>query len=443
MNYSFPKGFVWGAATAAYQIEGAWQEDGKGESIWDRFSHTPGKVAEGHTGDVACDHYHRWPEDIELMGRLGLKAYRFSTAWTRVLPAGRGPVNGRGLDFYERLVDGLLRAGIEPFLTLYHWDLPQALQEEGGWENRDTAGAFADYAAVMVKRLGDRVKYWTTLNEPGVTAFEGNLRGKHAPGNMDPRIAYQVAHNLMAAHGMAVQAIRAIGPGLQVGIVLDLWGQEPASDAPEDIAAARQAWETSQTIFLDPLFRGHYPPIAYEVAGENMPEVRDGDMALIAQRLDYLGINYYSRNLYNAQRQVTPVPGSEYTAMGWEVSAPTLRRILTRIHQDYRLPPIYITENGAAYQDEVSADGRIHDARRLEYVKNHLIQTKLAMEEGVDVRGYFVWSLMDNFEWSHGYTRPFGIVHVDFETRERIVKDSGEWYARVIEEGEVTGGSDG
>jgi len=428
----FPNNFLWGAATASYQIEGAWNEDGKGESIWDRFCHTPGKIEDNSTGDVACDHYHRYLDDIALMRRLGLKAYRFSTSWGRVLPGGRGPLNLRGLDFYDRLVDSLLAANIEPFLTLYHWDLPQVLQDEGGWENRNTCHAFADYAALMVKRFGDRVRYWTTFNEPSVVAFDGNLAGEHAPGIQDPRVAFQVVHHLLVAHGLAVQAIRAIDPKLQVGIVLNLWNSEPATDSPEDIAAAEAAWQKSDAIFPDAIFKAQYPPLVYEMVGENMPKIQDGDFALASQKLDYLGLNSYSRNLVSANGNINPVPGSEYTEMGWEVCAPALRRLLVRINNDYRLPPIYITENGASFQDEVSPDGKVHDARRLDYLKQHFLQTRLAMQDGVDVRGYFVWSLLDNFEWGHGYTKRFGIVRVDYETQERIVKDSGEWYANVI-----------
>ncbi|MEW6401383.1 MAG: GH1 family beta-glucosidase [Chloroflexota bacterium] len=432
MAYNFPINFLWGAATAAYQIEGAWNEDGKGESIWDRFSHTPGKVENGDTGDIACDHYHRLQEDIALMRYLGLKAYRFSTSWPRVLPNGRGPVNVRGLDFYDRLVDAILEAGIQPFLTLYHWDLPQALQDEGGWENRSVCYAFADYAALMVKRLGDRVKHWTTFNEPGVVAFVGNEEGRHAPGVKDLKIAYQVAHNLMVAHGLAVQAIRAIDANLQVGIVLDLWNQEPESDSPEAIAAAERAWQVRPTTFLHPLFRGHYHAAVYEVAGDSMPKIQAGDLALIAQRLDFLGINNYSRHVHNAQGKIARVAGAEYTEMGWEVCAPALRNLLNRINQDYRLPPVYITENGAAFKDEVSADGKVHDERRLEYLKQNFTQVHHAMQDGVDIRGYFVWSLLDNFEWAHGYSKRFGLVHVNYETQERIVKQSGEWYREVI-----------
>ncbi len=409
MNYKYPPNFLWGSATASYQVEGAWNEDGKGKSIWDRFSHTPGKIEDRSTGDVACDHYHRYQEDIALMRGLGLKAYRFSTAWPRVLPAGRGRVNLPGLDFYDRLVDALCAANIEPFLTLYHWDLPQALQDEGGWMNRDTCHTFADYAALMVKRLGDRVKYWTTFNEPSVVMIDGHLVGAHAPGIQDPKTAYQVGHHLMVAHGLAVQAMRAVKPDLNAGIVLNLWPADPASDSPEDQAAAEATWQKYQTLFLDCLFKGHYPLAAYNLAGENMPKVQPGDMALIAQKLDFLGVNYYSRNLVSAQGSIHPVPGSEYTEMGWEVCAPALRRLLNKINNEYRLPPIYITENGAAFKDEVSPDGKVHDARRLDYLKNHFIQTRLAMQDGVDVRGYFVWSLMDNFEWGHGYTKRFGL----------------------------------
>ncbi|MBN1452146.1 MAG: beta-glucosidase [Anaerolineales bacterium] len=436
--YQFPSKFLWGAATAAYQIEGAWKEDGKGESIWDRFSHTPGKIANGDTGDTACDHYHRYQDDVALMQRLGLKAYRFSTAWTRVLPAGRGRINLPGLDFYDRLVDALCAANIEPFLTLYHWDLPYSLHEKGGWANRNTAYAFADYAALMVKRLGDRVTCWTTFNEPSVVMFDGYLVGEHAPGIQDPKTAYQVGHNLLLAHGLAVQAMRGIASHLEYGIVLNQWGQEPASDDPADIAAAQAAWDIREPLFLDAIFKGHYPPQIYDLVGDNMPAVKDGDMAIIAQKLDYLGLNYYSRNLFNAEGQIDPVPGSEYTEMGWEVCAPALRRLLNKINNKYDLPPIYITENGAAFKDEVTPDGKVHDERRLDYLRQHFIQTRLAMQDGVDVRGYFVWSLLDNFEWAHGYTKRFGLIRVDYETQERIVKDSGEWYSHLIASNAVT-----
>ena len=437
MAHKFPHNFLWGAATASYQIEGAWNEDGKGESIWDRFSHTPGKISDHSTGDIACDHYHQYQDDIVLMRQLGLKAYRFSISWPRILPTGRLILNPKGMDFYDRLVDALCAANIQPFITLYHWDLPQALQDEGGWENRNTCHAFADYAAIMAKRLGDRVKYWATFNEPSVVALDGNLVGEHAPGLQEPRIAFQVAHHLMVAHGLATQAIRSVNPDLNIGIVLNLWGADAASDNPADVAAANAAWERSETHFLDPIFKGHYPPFLFKLLGDNFPKVQDGDLALIAQELDILGINFYSRNLITANGNIDPVPDSEYTEMGWEVCAPALRRLLNRINREYQLPPIYITENGAAFKDEVSADGKVHDPRRLDYLKNHFIQTRLAMQDGVDVRGYFVWSLLDNFEWGHGYTKRFGIIRVDYETQERIIKDSGEWYADVIRKNAV------
>jgi beta-glucosidase len=431
-TYTFPDGFLWGAASAAYQIEGAWKEDGKGESIWDRFSHTPGKIADGSSGDVACDHYRRYEQDVAFMRRLGFKAYRFSTAWPRVLPLGRGRINSPGLDFYDRLVDALCAADIEPFLTLYHWDLPQALHEAGGWGGRDTCQAFADYATLMVKRLGDRVRRWTTFNEPGVIAFEGYLLGDHAPGIRDPKVAYQVAHNLLVAHGLATQAIRAAGRDLEVGIVLNLWPQEAASADPADVAAAEAAWQRGEALFLDAVFKGHYPAAILDFIGPNRPKIHDGDMALIAQQLDFLGINYYSRIVHSANGTIEPVPGSQYTDMGWEICAPALRRLLVRIQRDYRLPPLYITENGAAFPDEVAPDGNVHDGRRLEYLKRHFIETRLAMQDGVDVRGYFVWSFTDNFEWAYGFSKRFGLIRVDYETQERMLKDSGEWYASVI-----------
>jgi beta-glucosidase len=439
-NVRFPVNFVWGAASASYQIEGAWNEDGRGESIWDRFSHTAGKTNNGDTGDQACDHYHRYPEDIALMRQLGLKAYRFSTSWSRVLPSGRGPVNIAGLDFYDRLVDGLLGANITPYITLHHWDLPQALYDNGGWANRDTLHYFADYAALMVKTLGDRIRAWTTFNEPGVMAYNGYVDGEHAPGVKDDwKMAAQVTHNLMVAHGLAAQAIRATRPGLDVGIVLSQWAIDPASEDPADIAAADHAWHSRDTSFLHPIFRGYYHPLWVQAAGDKMPEIQPGDMALIAQKLDFLGINFYSRTVIGAQGAVSPIPGSEYTEMGWEVCAPSFRRLLNRINNEYQVPPIYITENGAAFQDVITPDGRIHDERRIDYLRQHFTQVRLAMQDGVDVRGFFVWSLTDNFEWGHGFSKRFGLIHIDYATQKRTVKDSGDWYAKVIASHQVTG----
>ena len=437
-SYKFPHNFLWGAATASYQIEGAWNEDGKGESIWDRFSHTPGRIEDNSTGDVACDHYHRYLDDIALMRRIGLKAYRFSVSWSRILPAGFGRVNLAGLDFYDRLTDALLAANIEPFITLHHWDYPQVLYEKGGWTNRDNLHYFADYAAIVSKRLGDRISKWTTFNEPGVIAWDGYVSGEHAPGEQDGPKAWQVTHNLMVAHGLAVQAIRGVDPRLQVGIVLSQWGLDPATDDPADIASAEHAWNAGDTAFLHPIFTGHYHPEMADAFEGALPEIGSGDMALIAQKLDFLGINSYSRGVISAtEGRLDHIPGSEYTEMGWEVCAPAFRRMLNKINRDYRLPPIYITENGAAFKDEVTPDGKIHDARRLDYLRQHFIQVRLAMQDGVDIRGYFVWSLMDNFEWGHGFTKRFGIIRVDYETQQRTLKESGEWYADVIRENTV------
>lgn len=437
--YTFPSNFLWGAATAAYQIEGAWDADGKGESIWDRFSQTPGKITNDDNGNVACDHYHRYLEDITIMQHLGLQAYRFSISWPRIFPQGTGAVNPAGLDFYDHLVDALLEAGIEPYATLHHWDYPQALYEKGGWETRENLSAFTDYAAVLVKRLGDRVTQWATFNEPGVIAWAGFVAGAHAPGiKGDFLAARRISHNLLVAHGMATQAIRAADSRAKVGIVINLWPVEPDSDDPADLAVVEDAWNQRETVFMHPLFRGYYHPSFWEAPGDEASFIAPGDMALIAQELDFFGLNYYSRVVAGVEGRVETVAGSEYSEMGWEVCAPALRRLLNRIHRDYDLPPIYITENGAAFADDVSPDGKIHDDQRLAYLKEHFIQTRLAMQDGVDVRGYFVWSLLDNFEWGFGYSKRFGIVRVDYETLKRTVKDSGEWYHHVIASNSVT-----
>lgn len=430
----FPSNFTWGAASAAYQIEGAWNEDGKGESIWDRFSHTPGKIWQGHTGDVACDHYHRYRSDIALMQELGLQAYRFSIAWSRVLPMGRGRVNTAGLDFYERLVDALLAAGITPFATLYHWDLPQALQDSGGWAQRDLSATFADYAALMVQRLGDRVRYWATFNEPWCVSFLGHHTGEHAPGMRDLRLALQVAHHELLAHGLAAQAMRAAHSNLQVGIVLNLWPVEVVGDNEKAQAEVEPTWQRNCAWFLDPLYRGAYPAEALAAYGGLAPALETHDFVTISQPLDFMGINYYQPIALGGP---TLVPGAEHTEMGWEVYPQGLIHLLQRLHREYQLPPLYITENGAAYRDTVTADGRVPDARRLAYVRDHLHALHAAMTDGVDVRGYFVWSLTDNFEWAHGYSKRFGIIHVDYDTQVRIIKDSGHWYSRVIASGQV------
>jgi beta-glucosidase len=428
----FPSDFLWGAATAAYQIEGAAKADGRGESIWDRFSHTPGKVTNGDTGDVACDHYHRFSEDIKLMKDLGIQGYRFSVAWPRILPTGKNQINWLGLDFYDRLVDMLLMNNIQPYLTLYHWDLPQALQDNGGWANRDTCGYFADYAAIMARRLGDRVKNWYTINEPWVVAFLGNKTGEMAPGFTDEKLALQISHNLMVAHGKAMQAIRADRPDVKAGIVLSLSSYEPLTDTEQDKHLADYAWRTDGSIFLDALFRGYYDPKLFERYGDKAPQIAPGDMALISQRMDTLGVNHYFRIVLHKDDWVPHVPGAKETDMGWEINGDAFYRLLTKIHKDYDLPPIYITENGAAFKDTVSPDGHVHDAERTQFLQEYIAAVRRAMDDGVDVRGYFVWSLLDNFEWHHGYTKRFGITYVDYATQQRILKDSGRWYANVI-----------
>jgi beta-glucosidase len=431
-QFSFPQGFTWGAATAAYQIEGAWNEDGKGESIWDRFSHTPGKVRDGDTGDVACDHYHRYRDDVALMKSLGLQAYRFSISWPRITPQGHGQPNRAGLDLYDRLVDEILAAGITPFLTLYHWDLPQALQDQGGWDNRDTCGYFVDYAAVMLKRLGDRVKHWTTFNEPFVAAWIGNAWGEHAPGFHDPALAMRITHHLLVAHGQAVQAIRSIAPDAKAGIVLDFAPSEPADEEDGSRAAAEQSWRTLGTLFVEPLFHGHYPAAMAAQIEQSGVKIVPRDMSLIAQPLDFLGVNFYRPILLDSQGHEVHMQNREYTEMDWIVQPESLKRLLIRLNRDYRLPPVYITENGAAFADEISDDRYVVDPRRQSYLREHLRAVLGAIEEGVDVRGYFVWSLMDNFEWAHGYSKRFGIVYVDYPTQRRIVKESGNWYAEAI-----------
>jgi beta-glucosidase len=436
---SFPPGFLWGAATASYQIEGAPHEDGKGESIWDRFSHTPGKVSNGDTGDLACDHYHRWPQDVELMREMGLGAYRFSVAWPRILPEGRGAVNRAGLDFYDRLTDALLEKGIVPFVTLYHWDLPQALQDAGGWNNRDTARLFADYAEIVATRLGDRVKRWITHNEPIVAAFNGHYTGEHAPGIKDLGVAYQVAHHLLLSHGLATQVLKSQNQGFQTGITLNLTVAHPAGDSSDDEAAARRQDGYSNRWFLDPVFRGSYPEDMLEIIGSHAPSVQDGDMATITSPLDFLGINYYSRSVVRHDpgnppfnmSQVKP-RGAEYTDANWEVYPDGLRELLERLHRDYPAPAYYVTENGAAFPDLLSPGDKVHDPRRQAYLEAHFEAAASAISAGVPLKGYFVWSLMDNFEWALGYSKRFGIIYVDYPTQRRIWKDSALWYRECI-----------
>ena len=443
----FPEGFVWGAATASYQIEGGYAEDGKGESIWDRFCRTPGKVLNGDTGDVACDHYHRYREDVALMREIGLKGYRFSVAWTRIVPEGRGALNPAGLDFYDRLVDGLLDAGIQPFVTLYHWDLPQALQDRGGWANRDTVYAFQDYAAAVGRRLGDRVMHWITHNEPWVVAFLGHESGIHAPGITDLSTAVQVSHHLLLSHGEALCALREHGSEqTQVGITLNLSPVHPASEREEDRAAAQRFDGYLNRWFLDPVFRGTYPEDMAAWYGDRSPVVQEGDLETISAKVDFLGVNYYTRSVMAADpeggflqvRGVKPEE-PEYTEMDWEIYPEGLYELLKRVHQEYGISLLYVTENGAAFADEVGPDGQVEDPRRVAYLHDHFVQAHRALQEGVPLAGYFVWSLMDNFEWAFGYSKRFGITYVDYPTQGRILKRSGRWYGEVIRANGVEG----
>lgn len=426
----FPADFAWGAATSAYQIEGAAQEDGKGLSIWDSFSHQPGATHGGDHGDVACDHYHRLDSDLNLIASLGLNAYRFSISWPRVQPDGSGAWNEKGLAFYDRVVDGLLERGVAPHVTLYHWDLPQTLQDRGGWNNRDTCLRFADYARAIAQRLGDRVAAIATHNEPFVVATLGNLWGVHAPGLKDAKLASQVSHHLLLSHGMAIEAMRDVSK-TNLGIVLNLSPTTPATDSEADRIKADQHFSFVSRWYLDPLFRGAYPELSAPVP---LPEVRHGDMALIQQPIDFLGINYYFRDWCSADTPPVPAPCKQGTTeMGWEVYPEGLYELLSDIRRDYKLPPIYISENGMACADVVSEDGVVHDPRRISYIEDHLGALSKAMSEGVDVRGYFYWSLMDNFEWAKGYSMRFGLIHIDYQTQQRTLKDSALWYRDYIQ----------
>ena len=436
----FPDNFIWGVATASYQIEGAVNQDGRGESIWDRVSHTPGKVLNGDTGDIACDHYNRYKQDVQLMKELGIRGYRFSIAWPRIYPQGRRQVNRKGIDFYNALVDELLNYGIEPAVTLYHWDLPQALQDLGGWDIRDGADYFADYAFKMYDVLGDRVKKWITHNESWVAAFLGNAQGVHAPGNTDYALAVRISHNLMLSHAKAVQAYRQSGSkNGQIGITLNLTPVYPASDKPEDMEAVRILDGSQNRWFLEPIFKVIYPEDILSIYQEkyDAPLIRDGDMEYIAGNpVDFLGINYYTRAVVKKGREddIEYVrPEGVYTEMDWEVYPDGLYDLLVRIEKDYNSPDIYITENGAAFKDDRITEDRIDDQDRLDYLKNHFEAAYKAIQDGVKLKGYYVWSFMDNFEWAFGYSKYFGIVHVDYQTMKRTPKKSALWYREVIE----------
>jgi beta-glucosidase len=436
---TFPKDFVWGTATASYQIEGAYNEDGRGESIWDVFSKTPGKVFAGHTGDVACDHYHRYEEDVKLMADLGVKAYRFSIAWPRIFPE-KGRFNEKGIDFYKRLVDALHRHGVQPTATMYHWDLPQYLEDEGGWTNRDTAKRFVEYAETLYKYLGDTIPQWITHNEPWCAAWLGYGFGHHAPGYTDWRKAVEASHHLLLSHGLAVEAYRASGLKGQIGITLNLGYADPATDSPEDIAAARRADGFGNRWFLDPVFKGQYPQDMVEIFERIVGPlnfIQEGDQETISTPMDFLGVNYYTRqvvknNPYDKYLgiELLPVTG-EVTDMGWEVHPNSLYRLLKSLQANYTNLPLFITENGAAYPDEL-VDGQVHDQDRIRFLRDHFAAAHQFIEEGGNLKGYYVWSLMDNFEWAFGYSKRFGIVYVDYETQARYLKDSAKWYQQVI-----------
>jgi beta-glucosidase len=466
----FPPGFLWGAATAAYQIEGAVAEDGRTPSIWDTFCAQPGAVVGGDTGEVACDHYHRWREDLDVVAGLGLTAYRFSTSWPRVVPE-PGRIEPRGLDFYSRLVDGLLERGVQPWLTVYHWDLPQWLEDRGGWTNRDVADRMTEYALALHDRLGDRVRHWTTLNEPWCSAFLGYAGGQHAPGRQDPQAGVSAMHHLLLAHGRTARALRSVDRGITLGMTVNCTVADPAHLwHPEDAALARRTETLLQGVFVEPALLGRYPAgaaEAYASAGVRIP-VRDGDLAEIAAPVDFLGVNYYNGGAVcahpSAEDEALPTQaavtrptsdpnvgrGDAYpvsrglprTAMDWEVQPDGLRRLLEGLHRDYTGPagiPLYVTENGAAYDDVVLPDGSVDDRERAAYVLAHVRAVADAVRAGADVRGYFVWSLLDNFEWAYGYAKRFGIVHVDFATQRRTPKRSASVLSRVARTGRLDG----
>ncbi|MEU9826398.1 GH1 family beta-glucosidase [Micromonospora chersina] len=453
----FPEGFVWGTATAAYQIEGAAREDGRGPSIWDTYSHTPGLTRNGDTGDVAADHYHRWAEDLGHLAELGVGAYRFSISWPRVQPGGAGRLNPAGVDFYSRLVDRLLDLGIQPVATMYHWDLPQEVEDAGGWPARDTASRFADYAAGIVGALGDRVHTWTTLNEPWCSAYLGYASGVHAPGRTEPAPALAAVHHLNLAHGLAGRLVRELAPAAQLSVTLNLHVIRPASDSPADHDAVRRIDALANRAFLGPMLDGSYPAdlLADTAKVTDWSFVRDGDERTAAVPLDVLGVNYYSSTLVRAWDGVSPRSDADghgasthspwvgagdvdfltqpgpHTAMGWNIDPGGMTELLLRLHREHPDQPLMITENGAAFEDVVSPDGAVHDDRRVDYLRRHVDAVADAIAAGADVRGYFVWSLLDNFEWAYGYDRRFGIIRVDYDTQARTWKDSAHWYRRL------------
>jgi beta-glucosidase len=434
----FPSDFVWGAATASFQIEGATHDDGRGESIWDRFCATLGKVHNGDTGNVACDHYHRYPEDVAIMKDIGVKAYRFSIAWPRILPQGVGPVNEAGLAFYDRLVDTLLEAGITPFATLYHWDLPQALQDkQGGWLSRDIVEQFVNYADIVSQALGDRVRHWATFNEPIVFVAVGYRYGGHAPGLTEPDKELQVAHHVLLAHGSAVPVLRQNVKDAQVGIVYNVSPVHVMDDSPESEQRRQIDHIRSNRWFLDPVLLGSYPS---EILKSEQLKIEPGDMEIIHRPIDFIGVNYYTWHLIknSSKRIISADPAYQnlddikYTKMDWAIYPPGLYEVLKRLQDDYNPPAIYVTENGAAFEDVLTPSGEVHDEQRAQYLHDHFYQAWRAIQDGVALKGYFVWSLLDNFEWAFGYSKRFGIVYTDYPTGNRYPKDSAKFYQRVI-----------
>lgn len=429
--------FVWGVATSSFQIEGAAHEDGRGPSIWDTFCRVPGKVANGDTGDIACDHYHRYNEDLDLMKWMGVDAYRFSVAWSRVIPNGVGPINQAGLDFYDRLIDGALERGIQPWITMYHWDLPQALQDRGGWNNREIVKWFEEYANVLTNRFGDRVKHWMTLNEPLCSAWIGHLYGDMAPGITDLQTALNASHHLLMSHGVASQVTRTNVKDSKVGIVINVTPAVPATDSDDDRRASKLADGFDNRWFLNPVFGQPYPADVIEELGM-APQIETGDMSLINQPMDFLGVNFYFRQTIASNPYGSPLPiknirreNVKRTAMDWEVHAPAFEEILTRIHRDYKPKEIYITENGSAWDDEI-VSGEINDEERISYMQSHLDAMFAAQKQGAQIRGYFAWSFMDNFEWAYGYDKRFGLVYVDYKTQKRTPKKSALYYRELL-----------
>jgi len=422
---TFPGDFLWGAATASYQIEGAHDVDGKGESIWDRFSHIPGKVYNNQNGDIACDHYHRYQEDIALMKKIGLKSYRFSISWPRILPEGKGRVNTKGLDFYKRLVEELLQNDIQPAVTLYHWDLPQALQDKGGWVNRDIVNYFTEYAGIVFKTLGDRVSLWITHNEPWVVSFLGYALGNHAPGIKDYPGALKAAHHLLLSHGMTVNSYRSLNLDGKIGITLNLTRAYPLTDSKKDREAAARMEAFQNGWFLDPIFKGSYPDILLPIYEKEFGrlQIKEGDMKTISEEIDFLGVNYYTRSIvkYDLKDRLkfksVKNEGTEHTEMDWEVYPEGLYNLLIHLNKEYTKKPLYITENGAAFADKLEEDERVHDQKRIDYLRAHFESAYRAIKEGVPLKGYYVWSLMDNFEWAYGYSKRFGLIYVDYDNR--------------------------